>query len=233
MIESTGIESKRIVLMETLEKRAEKFAALSEPARLWIVDLLVLGDLSPTEIQFALGMSSNLVAHHLRVLEAAGILARSRSEHDGRRSYVRLVPGAFDRLAADPLDAPSRVMFVSTANSARSQLAEVVWRQVYTTPTGSAGTRPADRVDPLAVTAAQRHGLVIPDERPRLFSEVLREDDFVVTVCDRAHEELGGRDDQHWSIPDPAPIGTDAAFDVTLADIRHRATDLASRLRVG
>jgi hypothetical protein len=46
-------------------------------------------------------------------------------------------------------------------------------------------------------------------------------------VCDRAHEELEpGPDWLHWSIPDPVPTGTRAAFDATVSELRHRVTDL-------
>src|SRR3546814_5969508 len=37
---------------------------------------------------------SNLLAHHLKVLEGAGLIVRTRSEGDRRRSYVRMVPEA-------------------------------------------------------------------------------------------------------------------------------------------
>ncbi|NQX14220.1 helix-turn-helix domain-containing protein [Microbacteriaceae bacterium VKM Ac-2855] len=218
------------VVVESVLVRAAKFAALSEPARLRIVDLLSLGDLSPTEVQVAVGMPSNLVAHHLRVLETAGILSRARSESDGRRSYVRLIPGAFDRLAPEPLRVPGRVVFVCTANSARSQLAEALWRSRSDIPVASAGTHPADAVNEAAIRAAARHGLDIAPSRPQQVGEVLESRDFVVTVCDRAHEELGGTDDLHWSVPDPARVGTDDAFDVALADLRARVGDFASRV---
>jgi hypothetical protein len=45
----------------------------------------------------------------------------------------------------------------------------------------------------------------------------------VVTVCDRAHEELGDRADWlHWSVPDPVADGSAAAFDRTVAEIAER-----------
>jgi protein-tyrosine-phosphatase len=216
--------------MDSLEVRAAKFAALAEPARLRIVDMLALGDLSPMEVQIALGMPSNLVAHHLRVLEEAGVLSRSRSEADGRRTYVRLVPGAFDRLAPDLLPVPDRVVFVCTANSARSQLAEVLWRTTSVIPVASAGTIPADAVNEAAVRAASRHGLDLSSGRPQTVDEVLRPGDFIVTVCDRAHEALKGGDDLHWSVADPARPGTDEAFDDALDDLRIRVADFASRI---
>lgn len=42
------------------------------------------------------GMPSNLLAHHLRTPEDAGLVTRHRSEGDRRRSHVRLVSGALD-----------------------------------------------------------------------------------------------------------------------------------------
>ena len=55
------------------EARARIHAALGDPARLAIVDALTLGDASPGEIAHDLGMPTNLVAHHVKVLtEAAG-----------------------------------------------------------------------------------------------------------------------------------------------------------------
>jgi protein-tyrosine-phosphatase len=166
----------------------------------------------------------------LRVLEDAGVLSRSRSEADGRRSYVRLVPGAFDRLAPDPLPVPGRIVFVCTANSARSQLAEALWRHTTDVPVASAGTTPADAVNEGAVRAASRNGLDLTGGRPQTVAEVVRDDDFVVTVCDRAHESLNGVDDLHWSIPDPARVGTDEAFDTTFEDLRLRVVEFAGRM---
>jgi ArsR family transcriptional regulator, arsenate/arsenite/antimonite-responsive transcriptional repressor / arsenate reductase (thioredoxin) len=63
-----------------------------------------------------------LLAHHLRVLEQAGVITRRRSEGDRRRTYLQLAPGALDPLAAPPARTARRVLFVCTANSARSHL---------------------------------------------------------------------------------------------------------------
>src|SRR6266516_8190906 len=76
----------------SLAARARLHAALGEPARLAIVDRLSLGDASPGEIGRALGVASNLLAHHVKLLEQAGVLERSRSEGDQRRTYLRLRP---------------------------------------------------------------------------------------------------------------------------------------------
>ncbi|MGD8195367.1 helix-turn-helix domain-containing protein [Herbiconiux sp. P18] len=218
--------------MSDLTRRATTFAALADATRLWIVDLLVLGDLSSTEIQAALGLPSNLVAHHVRVLEKAGILTRARSEFDGRRTYLHLVRDAFDSLIPGPLTVRGRVVFVCTANSARSQLAEALWRRSSSIPALSAGMSPAAEVNPGAVAAARRHGFSLDGAaRPRHVDDVIVEGDFVISVCDGAHEQLRGDDDLHWSIPDPAALGTEAAFDETVLELTDRIDVVAGRLQ--
>jgi len=93
-----------------------------------------------------------------------------------------------------------------------------------------AGTHPAAAIDPGAIAAAGRHRLPLPRLRPRHISEVRREGDLVVTVCDLAHEELGETLTLHWSVPDPVPAGDPASFDAALAELSHRVQRLAPRL---
>ena len=213
-----------------LLSRAVKYAALADPSRLRIVDLLTLGDLSPMELQADLGMPSNLLSHHLRALEEAGLSTRHRSEADRRRSYVRLAPGAFDGLIPATEYEARRVLFVCTRNSARSQLATALWRQVSKIPSASAGTHPADRIAQGAIEVARRHGMGLVDLPPRKLDQVAGEGDFIVTVCDRAHEELTGLGGVHWSVPDPLRLGTEEAFEDAFEDIAHRINDLAPRV---
>ena len=219
-----------------LLRRAAKHAALGDPARLAIIDTLSLGDAAPTDLQDLLGVPSNLLAHHLNVLQAEGLLIRTRSEADRRRTYLRLVPGALGDVMPGRVATASRVVFVCTANSARSQLAAALWRRASPIPVASGGTHPAARVDPGAVAAARRHLLPLRARRPRLFADVAAAGDLVVTVCDRAHEELTHLGDPgtgrgvHWSVPDPVRVGTDAAFDAAFDDLTARVADLAPRL---
>ncbi|MEQ4517981.1 helix-turn-helix domain-containing protein [Pseudarthrobacter sp. B907] len=210
--------------------RVAKHAALADPARLRIVDLLTLGDFSPTELQAELGMPSNLLSHHLRSLEAAGMATRHRSEADKRRSYIRLAPGALEGLAPRPEHGARRVLFVCTRNSARSQLASALWQQVSTVPAASAGTHPADHIARGAIDVARRHGVDLADKPPRRLDEVAHAEDFVVTVCDNAHEEIPNPGGIHWSVPDPLRLNTDAAFEGAFTDIARRISDLAPRL---
>ena len=209
---------------DDLVRRAAVHAALGEPGRLAIVDALVLGEASPTELQQLLTMPSNLLAHHVRVLEQVGVLSRHRSEADRRRTYLTLAAGAFDGLRPVTVQDAVRVVFVCTHNSARSQLAAAMWNDTSPVPATSAGTHPAPAVHPGAVAAARRHQVPLTPVPPRHVDDVLRPGDgatdtgpasLVITVCDAAHEELAAPGvlrnvspgSLHWSIPDPARTG--------------------------
>ena len=226
------------------DARVAGLSALAEPARLRIVDLLGLGDASPGELRTELELPSNLLAHHLKVLEDAGIVSRHRSHADRRRTYLRLHRDSLADLlptASPPGAAAERVVFVCTANSARSQLAAALWREASPIPVTSGGTHPGAAIAPGAVAAARRHGLALAQERPQSLDGLLRDGDYVVTVCDAAHEELGPAHPgsgarprlagvSHWSVNDPVAVGTDAAFDAAYDEIAGRVADLVPRL---
>jgi protein-tyrosine-phosphatase len=221
--------------VSSTEDRARVHAALGDPGRLSIVDMMILGDASPGEIGAALGMPTNLVAHHLNVLQDCGLLVRTRSEGDRRRTYVRLVPDTLASLMPAPLWAVARVAFVCTHNSARSQLAAALWTRHSPVPATSAGTEPAERIHARAVRVARRHGLALHRVRPVHVADVIRRDDLVVAVCDNAHESLGDQPQRrlHWSVPDPAAVDTDAAFETAYTDLAARINRLAPALTPG
>ena len=210
--------------------RAAVHAALADPARLQIIDTLGVGDTSPSELAAMLAMGSNLLAHHLRVLEQAGLITRHRSDGDRRRTYLQLVPAALESLTHPAARRAQRVLFVCTANSARSHLAAALWRRASNLPAASAGTHPAARIEPGAIAAARRHRLPMRRLRPRHIDDVQRDGDLVITVCDMAHEQLGRQAAVHWSVPDPVPAGDPASFDAALAELGHRVQRLAPRL---
>ncbi len=210
-----------------LARRAARHAALGDPHRLAIVDALGSSDRSPAELQVLLGCPSNLLAHHLDVLAAAGLVTRHRSSGDGRRRYVALVPDAFTSLMIRHRRRPQPVLFICTANSARSQLAAGLWRSLTDAPAASAGTHPAERVHPGAVAAGRRAGVDLSDARPGALGDVKPRPRLVITVCDRAHEEIDPAPTWlHWSVPDPVPTGTAAAFDGSVRELRRRITSL-------
>ena len=175
-----------------LRRRAAVHAALGEPVRLAIVDELVVSDRSPRELGERLGVPSNLLAHHLDILEAAGLLARSASSGDRRRKYVRLGHRAVGALAHGGEVPVGEMLFVCTRNSGRSQLASVLWSARTGHPSSSAGTRPAARVHRGAIAAARRVGLSLDAAAPPELGEGPAHVQ-VVTGCDMVHEEQIGR----------------------------------------
>ena len=82
--------------------RAAVHAALGDPAWPAVVDMLRLGDASPGDVAQSLDLPTNLVAHHLKVLEGAGVVARSRSQAVPRRTGLRVVPRALAGLLTPP-----------------------------------------------------------------------------------------------------------------------------------
>lgn len=207
-------------------RRARGHAALGDPARLAIVDELAGSDRSPVELRRRLGIESNLLAHHLDVLEEAGLVTRTRSSGDGRRRYVGLRFDALDDLSARPARAAGPALFLCSGNSARSPLAAALWSARTGRSAASAGTHPAPRVHPGAVAAAERAGVDLERVVPRSLDEVDDWPELVVTVCDRAHEELAGHSGyerwRHWSVPDPVADGAPAAFDAAVDALRRR-----------
>jgi ArsR family transcriptional regulator, arsenate/arsenite/antimonite-responsive transcriptional repressor / arsenate reductase (thioredoxin) len=219
-----------------LVDRARRHAALADVSRLAIVDALAWTDLSPGEVGRMLGLPSNLVAHHLTVLRAAGLVTQVRSEGDRRRAYLQLTHGAFDGLVTLTPRAAPRVVFVCRHNSARSQLAAALWRRASRVPAASAGTDPADRVHPATLAVARRHRLPVGEPRTRALADVVRPTDLLVSVCDEAYEEMadtGPRRVLHWSVPDPVRAESSGAFEAAYTQIAERVGRAATVIEKG
>ncbi len=213
--------------------RARLHAALGDPQRLAIIDELTFSDRAPSELGSILHIGSNLLAHHLAVLENVDLIRRVTSQGDRRRRYVQLVPGTIARLGVGAMRDVGRLIFVCTENSARSQLAEVLWNDLRLDITAtSGGTCPAARVHPGAVRVASDRGLRLRGARPRPIPEV-GPGDLVITVCDKAHEALcagGELSHIHWSVPDPATSGEPKAFALTVDVLSERISSLSGNV---
>lgn len=103
-----------------------------------------------------------------------------------------------------------RVLVLCTANSARSQMAEGLLRDLAgeQIDVASAGTQPSV-VNPLAIAAMHERGIDISHHRSKHLSEFLDQPwDAVITVCDNAAETCpvfpGPVTRIHWGFPDPA-----------------------------
>lgn len=147
---------------------------------------------------------------------------------------------------------PTRVLFLCTGNSARSQMAEALlrWLAGERAEVHSAGTHPRPEVHPMAVaTLAGRYHLSAEALFPKNLDRYLAQPfDYVITVCDQAAEACpvfpGAATRLHWSLPDPAaaegtPDEQQRAFDRTAADIEARLKvwlaepEVSARLGVG
>lgn len=67
--------------------RTAVFKALSDPNRLRIFAELMAGDTCNCELKENLGLAPNLLSHHLKVLEGAGLVSSRRDIVDGRWVY--------------------------------------------------------------------------------------------------------------------------------------------------
>jgi len=126
------------------------------------------------------------------------------------------------------------VLFLCTANSARSILAEQLLNAAGRGRfrAFSAGSHPGGRVNPLALEYLQAQGLPTAGLRSKSWDEFAQPGapplDFIVTVCDNAAGEVcpvwpGRPMTAHWGVPDPAAVeGTD--------DVRRRAFADAARV---
>jgi protein-tyrosine-phosphatase len=193
-----------------------------------IVEHLVASDRTPNELQKYAGLAPNLLAYHLAVLEDAALITRCQSTGDRRRRYICLRRTALPAVPATDATVVGSALFICTQNSARSPLAAALWRQLTSNSATSAGTHPAARIHRGAVSAGRRAGVDLRAARPRLLDNIGAFSGLVVTVCDRAHEELEPEPDWlHWSLPDPVEVGTRDAFDATVTELRDRIATLA------
>ena len=213
-----------------LRDRAQTHAALGDVHRLRVVEALRRGDLTFGEAAALTGLDGNRLAHHLDVLEAAGLISRRRSEGDGRRRYLRLDHGRVADLAAAAGSLAGSALFVCTHNSARSPFAAALWVRLTGRPAESAGSSPADRVHPRALGVAREFGVDLSDAVPRGYGDLTVRPELVVSVCDRAHEAGAPQAAErlHWSVPDPAAIDNDRAFRAAFEEIQERITALGA-----
>jgi len=105
-----------------------------------------------------------------------------------------------------------RVLILCTGNSARSQMAEALLRNLAGDrfEVFSAGTRPST-LNSYAVLAMADMGVDIREQYSKNLDQFLHQEfDYVITVCDQAAEVCpifpGVAQRIHWSFPDPAAV---------------------------
>ena len=135
---------------------------------------------------------------------------------------------------ADP-QGKSRVLFLCTHNSARSQMAEGLLGYLAGDrfEAFSAGTEAA-RVRPEAIEAMRELGVDVSGQRSETLDRYLGEPfDYVITVCDDANESCpffpGAKTRLHWSLPDPSAVRGEGRM-ATFRTVRDR---LEEHIRAG
>ena len=125
------------------------------------------------------------------------------------------------------------VLFVCVHNAGRSQMAAGYLQHLAgdRVEVLSAGSQPADQVNPVAVAAMAEEGIDITHETPKLLSDsAVRRSDVVVTMgCGDECPYFPGKRYEDWVLDDPA--GQDIEVVRPIRDeIRKRVETLLSEL---
>lgn len=206
---------------------------LADDTRWRLLAALRRSDYQVGELVALLKLPQNLVSYHLGILRQAGLVGMRRSDADARAVYYTLELAALERgyqqigsslqLAPEPApvaSVPLTVVFLCTANSARSQMAEAWLRYLSNgyVPVCSAGTE-AQTLHPLTVQVMAEVGVDIGYQQAKDVSALAGiVPDVLVTVCDLAREQCSATLDApnrlHWSEADPLQAKGDAAAEL-------------------
>lgn len=131
-------------------------------------------------------------------------------------------------------DRPS-VLFVCVHNAGRSQMAAGWLRHLAgdRIEVRSAGSAPADSINPSAVEAMAEEGVDITSASPKvLTTDAVQQSDVVITMgCGDACPIFPGKRYEDWELPDPAGQGVEAVRPIR-DDIRSRVEELIASLEV-
>jgi arsenate reductase (thioredoxin) len=131
-----------------------------------------------------------------------------------------------------PAKKPS-VLFVCVHNAGRSQMAAAFVNHLSqgAVEVRSAGSQPADQVNPAAVQAMAEVGIDIAAQRPKILTDhAVRESDVVITMgCGDACPWYPGKRYEDWVLEDPAGKGVEAVRPIR-DEIRRRVETLISEL---
>ncbi len=226
----------------------------AHPVRWNLLTRLARSDYRVQELVEQLQLPQNLVSYHLRQLRNGHLVLEHRSTADERAIYYGLdiVQFRHDLFLAGrqlhpaiPVDdnhqTPARrllrVLFLCTENSARSQMAEGLLRQLGqgNFEAASAGSQPAERIHPLARRVMEHVGIDMSRAIPKHVSTFQGQHfDTIVTVCDRVREVCPTFADEperiHWSFPDPALAG--GSEEVLYSAFEQTSLQLATRIRL-
>jgi protein-tyrosine-phosphatase len=130
-------------------------------------------------------------------------------------------------------DQKPSVLFVCVHNAGRSQMAAGFLRHLAADciEVRSAGSMPANKINPIAVAAMKEMGIDITAERPKVLStEAVQASDVVITMgCGDACPFFPGKRYEDWKLDDPAGQGIEAVRPIR-DEIRSRVETLIAEL---
>jgi arsenate reductase len=125
------------------------------------------------------------------------------------------------------------VLFVCVHNAGRSQMAAAWLRHLAgdTVEVRSAGSAPADQINPAAIDAMREVGIDITDQTPaRLTWDTAESSDVIITMgCGDACPVFPGKRYEDWKLTDPAGQPLDVVRQIR-DDIKARVTDLLASI---
>jgi len=130
-------------------------------------------------------------------------------------------------------EATPAVLFVCVHNAGRSQMAAGFLRELAgdRIEVRSAGSLPAEQINPVAVAAMAELGIDIAAEQPKvLTTEAVQDSDVVITLgCGDECPFFPGKRYEDWTLDDPAGQGIDAVRPIR-DEIRRRIQQLVGEL---
>ena len=130
-------------------------------------------------------------------------------------------------------DKPS-VLFVCVHNAGRSQMAAGYLNHFASDriEVRSAGSEPADKINPVAVQAMAEEGIDIAGEQPKILTtEAVKASDVVITMgCGDTCPLYPGKRYEDWVLDDPAGQGIEVVRPIR-NEIRRRVEQLIDELR--
>ena len=134
----------------------------------------------------------------------------------------------------NPTDKPS-VLYVCIHNAGRSQMAAAYTRHLSggAVEVRSAGSEPAEQVNPSAVAAMAEEGIDITAESPKILTtDAVKASDVVITMgCGDACPIFPGKRYEDWVLEDPAGKGVESVRPIR-DDIKTRVLALLAELGV-
>ena len=127
------------------------------------------------------------------------------------------------------------VLFVCVHNAGRSQMAAAYTHHLSggAVEVRSAGSAPADQVNPSAVEATAEEGIDITAETPKILTpDAVQSSDVVITLgCGDTCPIFPGKRYEDWELDDPAGKGVDSVRPIR-DDIKQRVLTLLDELGV-